>query len=661
MELIGRSLFATLMTFAVPTTPEGWGGRPDPTCAAGIPNEAEGVCCAASCKICGGHGCGGHPGGADACCGSAIRKDARPCTSSAPPCTLAPGAKCTLSPGVEYLGNNTVVAPVSRVSTAGACCEACTAAAACAFFTYEAATGLCTLRNNNAPDTSRENKGCTSGFVAPPAGPAPVPPEAVAVRISAAKAVSRTAASYVNWNIDASRNRGYFDRDLNVSRPLGAKLARLARAISDAAPQRYSVLRFGGSGNDYLTYGGRYTGVPCPPQGPTKECMNETTWTNLLDFTRAANAKIVFGLSMNTGHDDLDPFPQPWDPTNAEQILNWTIERGYSDLIYGFELGNEQNSKYTAEKIATDFQVMQRLTERLWPAAATRPLLIGPDPHSYHSATDGAAEWLGEFVSAAKRLGVPLHAATHHEYVEVDATSFQSPSVLDNTGAIARMVNRTVREANPAVAVWGGEIGPHNGGSPPCDHTSMRWANYGDSLWFSDALAAAARNGYGAFCRQDLIGADYGLLDCSTGSPLPDYYTALLFAKLMGRTVLSASVSTARATAVRVYAHCGHVSGTIALLLINLSSRGGTTVTPKLESGQPLLGPRHEFRLEPSNHSSPLLNATGLLGTGALLNGKLLVDGEADISGRPAAGPISLPAMSILFAVTSSPEAEACR
>lgn len=80
--------------------------------------------------------------------------------------------------------------------------------------------------------------------------------------------------------------------------------------------------------------------------------MNVSTWTNLLQFAEAANAKIIFGLSMNTGHDLVDgPFPQPWDSTNAEQILKWTIDNGYDHLIKGFELGNEQNSQYSGAQV----------------------------------------------------------------------------------------------------------------------------------------------------------------------------------------------------------------------------------------------------------------------------------------------------------------------
>jgi hypothetical protein len=168
-------------------------------------------------------------------------------------------------------------------------------------------------------------------------------------------------------------------------------------------------------------------------------------------------------------------FPYPWDPSNARQILQWTITNGYDDLLFGFELGNEQNSKYSATQIAHNFQVLHALTVELWPDASKRPVLCGPDPHSYHGI-DPKVSWIGDFLDEALALGVPIFAATHHEYTEVDNTTFTSPAALDKNGVIANMVNDTVRRHSATAEVWGGEIGPHNGGSPPCDHTSMRWA-----------------------------------------------------------------------------------------------------------------------------------------------------------------------------------------
>ena len=105
-----------------------------------------------------------------------------------------------------------------------------------------------------------------------------------------------------------------------------------------------------------------------------------------------------------------------------------------------------------------------------------------------------------------------------------------------------------------------------------------------------DALAAKARQGYAGFCRQDFIGADYGLLDCVSGAPLPDFYTALAFTTTLGPTVLNATLSTAAhgpslpQGVVRAYAHCTALAehggkaanGGVTVLVINLAN---TTVS----------------------------------------------------------------------------------
>ena len=100
------------------------------------------------------------------------------------------------------------------------------------------------------------------------------------------------------------------------------------------------------------------------------------------------------------------------------------------------------------------------------------------------------------------------------------------PAALDVTGGIAAAVNATMRALAPGLEVWAGEIGPHNGGSPPCNSSALRWATFADTFWYVDALGSKARHGYQAFCRQDFVGADYGLLDCASHTPLPDFYGA---------------------------------------------------------------------------------------------------------------------------------------
>jgi hypothetical protein len=169
---------------------------------------------------------------------------------------------------------------------------------------------------------------------------------------------------------------------------------------------------------------------------------------------------------------------------------------------------------YTAAQTAANFRILSELLASLWPLASTRPKIIGPDVHGFHgdprtSSTDGRKlQYLADFVRNCSHLHVGLHAATHHEYIDVDPYPAAPPnsSVLRITGEIATAVNASLALVAPSVQVWAGEIGPHNGGKE--GHTSaacgkdQRWENFADSQWYMDAMGAKAANGYKVFCRQ---------------------------------------------------------------------------------------------------------------------------------------------------------------
>ena len=91
-----------------------------------------------------------------------------------------------------------------------------------------------------------------------------------------------------------------------------------------------------------------------------------------------------------------------------------------------------------------------------------------------------------------------------------------------------------------------------------------------------------------------------------------DYYAALLFNRLMGTTVLSASVAQTPtpdpSSPVRAYAHCHRDSnrgdaGVVTVLLINLGGQANVTIVDQLQTD--MLGPATEtgvvdiYRLAP--------------------------------------------------------------
>lgn len=499
--------------------------------------------------------------------------------------------------------------------------------------------------------------------------------------------LSRQLCGRAGWNIDASSNRGFFWRDLDVAKPYGRQLARQAAAITADGPQAHSLLRFGGSGNDVLVY--EFGSTICP-SGPHWEadhkCLNQTTWRNLLEFTRAANARIIFGICepkwTGCGAPEQGPHCGPdrkqpctacpaWDPTNAREILEWTIAQDLDDLIYGLELGNEVDGLYSGSQQARNLQTLHNLTLELWQDASKRPLLLGPDA-AHQDAVETAPPfptprdaYVYEFFKEAGKLRLPIAGATLHKYIETDTQRDTNASRLDETTVRFRTFQEQVNagwaasgnKQDAAPRSWGGEIGPHNGGSPPCNHSSMRWATFADSLWYIDALGSAAKLGFEAFCRQDYIGADYGLVDCSTGAPLPDFWSLLLWTRLTSPTVLSANVAaiqpikgvaSSRAgiyssghvekedvrSNLRLYAHCTprtawddllaadedeHVmTGQTTLVAINLGSKQIDLELNTAPNANVTL-----WQLAPSNEPGIDL-ATGLNGTGVSINGRAI-------------------------------------
>ena len=165
-------------------------------------------------------------------------------------------ATCTQQVGTEYLGNDVTVPELT--DGAAACCAACTRLSQCSFYTYEGgAHGRCHLKNGNAPDYSRPNASVVSGY--PGADPPAPAPAGHSYHFSLGPKLSETSQHFVCWNIDASANRGFFWRNYSTATPFGAKLARQASSLGEGQAAGYSLLRFGGSGNDSLH-------VRCPHQ-----------------------------------------------------------------------------------------------------------------------------------------------------------------------------------------------------------------------------------------------------------------------------------------------------------------------------------------------------------------------------------------------------------
>jgi hypothetical protein len=103
------------------------------------------------------------------------------------------------------------------------------------------------------------------------------------------------------------------------------------------------------------------------------------------------------------------------------------------------------------------------------------------------------------------------------------------------------------------------------------------WATtFRDSFRYLNQLGELARHGVQTVMHNTLAASEYALIDQATLEPRPNYWAALLWRRLMGRTVLDAASA---APGVHLYAHCtaGRPGG-VTLLAINTNQSRAETL-----------------------------------------------------------------------------------
>ncbi|XP_020528192.1 heparanase-like protein 3 isoform X2 [Amborella trichopoda] len=342
-------------------------------------------------------------------------------------------------------------------------------------------------------------------------------------------------------------------------------------------------IRLGGTLQDKVVYEMR--GVPCTPSsfvknasemfGFTQGCLPIKRWDELNYFFKKSGARVYFGLNALNGRVPLPDgsLGGPWNSTNAVGLIRYTVNRGYT-AIRGWELGNELSGRgigasINADQYAADVISLHTIVQDIYKGFKSKPLVAAPGGFF-------DASWFGELV--AKTEPNFLDVITHHIYnlgPGVDdhlVEKILDPSYLDGEANTFRSLQSLLHSSNTSTKAWVGEAG----GAYNSGHNLVTNA-FVFSFWYLDQLGMASNFNTKTYCRQSLIGGNYGLLNTTTYEPNPDYYSALLWHRLMGTRVLSTNF-TAKSK-IRAYAHCAKRTG-ITLLLINLD--GNTTVNARV-------------------------------------------------------------------------------
>lgn len=349
----------------------------------------------------------------------------------------------------------------------------------------------------------------------------------------------------------------------------------LLNAIKAFSPLK---IRLGGTLQDKLIYETVDHKQPCIPFSKndsemfsfTQGCLPLSRWDELSSFFNKTGAEIIFGLNALNGRSIKSDGSAvgAWDSANAEAFIRYTANKGYA--MHGWELGNELcgtgvGTRVAADQYASDTHVLYNIVKDIYKGSPSKPLVIAPGGFF-------EANWFKEFLD---KITTSVDAVTHHIYnlgPGVDThlvDKILNPSYLDGEANTFSKLQSIIKGSPTSAGAWVGEAG----GAYNSGHNLVTNA-FVFSFWYLDQLGMSASYDTKTYCRQTLIGGNYGLLNTTNFIPNPDYYSALLWHRLMGRNVLATSFSGTKK--IRAYAHCAKNSLGAVLLLLNLD--GNTTV-----------------------------------------------------------------------------------
>ncbi len=421
-----------------------------------------------------------------------------------------------------------------------------------------------------------------------------------------------------------------------------ARLRKLAAALSPA------YVRVSGTwANSVYFYDSDSSPPPKAPAG-FNGILTRPQWRGAIDFARAANAELVSSFPISTGVRDGKGL---WTPKQSDRWLAYT--KAVGGKISAAEFFNEPTMPaaggapkgYDAAAYARDFAVFGKFAKQTAPDMA----IVGPG--SVGEATMLTAGSLPGMITADDLLSArPRPVLDIYSYHHYGAASIRCASMGEATQTSASQALSEEWLSRPDLSnnfyvklrdryeagkpVWVTEIADAACGGNPWAATFL------DSFRYTDTLGRLAKQGVAVLFHNTLASSEYGLIEASTFKPRPNYWAALLWRRIMGRSVLDAGASR---EGLHIYAHClrGEPGG-VALLAINNSRSTTTTLAV------------------PSASDRFTLSADQLQSGDVKLNGTVLTLGSNDalppiLGSKERAGTVSfVPATITFLAITTA-------
>jgi hypothetical protein len=383
--------------------------------------------------------------------------------------------------------------------------------------------------------------------------------------------------------------------------------------------------------------------------------LTRKQWRGVVDFSHAVDAKIVTSFAISPGVRDTNGV---WTPVEAKKFLAYTHQIGGS--IAAAEMFNEPSfasmggapKGYDAAVYGKDFKVFHPFVKE----AAPEMVILGPGSVGESGILTGGLPGVpmikSEDMLTASGPGIDVFSYHFYGGVSKRCATMGSPSQTTPEAALSvEWLSRTDRDEAyyaalrdrflPGGAIWLTETGETACGGNP-------WAaDFIDSFRYLNQLGTLAKRGVQVVIHNTLAASDYALVDETTLLPRPNYWSALLWRKMMGTTVLDAGPSPS--PDLYLYAHClRNQPGGVALLAIN----AGRTASQELEV--PTASERYS------------LTAKELLDNKVELNGSELKPGTngdlPQLTGKPQSpGRVTFAPASITFLAMPNAGNASCR
>lgn len=394
--------------------------------------------------------------------------------------------------------------------------------------------------------------------------------------------------------------------------------------------------------------------APQTPPAGFNGVLTRQQWKGVVDFSRAADAKIVTSFAIGAGTRDAAGV---WTPKQAREFLAYT--KAVGGRIAAAEFINEPNiaamggapKGYDAAAYGRDLVVFRSFAKETAPDMA----ILGPG-----SVGEGTAMMQAARASTMSHMesrdlltaaGPVFDGFSYHFYGGV-SNRCRSMLPEDTTTAEAALSDEWLSRTDKVEAFYAGLRDRFEPGKPlwitetadtACGGNA--WGStFLDSFRYLNQLGILAKRGVQVVAHNTLASSDYGLLDENTLTPRPNYWAALLWRKFMGTTVLDPGATPV--AGLHLYAHCLRgVPGGVAVLAINADR----TEAQSLE----LAAAAERYTLTAQDLSSPrvLMNGSELKLTGDTLP---QLAGVPTPSGRVALAPESITFLAIPNANNSS-------